>query len=214
MAKILLVEDDLRQMAWAEQSLTAHELFQAGSMKEYQEFLRTERMFNLVITDLFLPGKPGGAPDYTLGLDIFDGALRGLAREEIQGAALVSNFEHHVAAMVFGSEGHNEDSSFGNTMRILNRYSRSLGKRLETQDDKLIVTAEGGKRAWNMMFVVDLDMDNYTHFLSPDGRVLTKAEIGALFSGRKYITGIEAIKEGYLNLKPYSVIVEGLLSED
>jgi len=110
--KILIIEDDPRQITWAKECLKNHELIFLNSFEEYQQFDKKKKEeMHIVITDLFLPRKTGEENTEALGHLIFSKQLEllqhkryfkffnpnfWLAKINLFGLALLSDYEHHI----------------------------------------------------------------------------------------------------------------------
>lgn len=205
--RILLVEDDLRQIGLAQQVLTGHDLLACQCFEDTKAYFdpygqqhELVQPFDLLVTDLLLPFKPGADPDHKIGLRIFETGLALLARDKIKGLALVSNFEHHV--------------NMENIMKLprdelerLGKLVYNLGKSIWTGGDCLTV-GKISPKAWNAIFLFDLHINHYSHLLSPEGEMWTREDLQKTHGnlGR-------AIQAGFILPKPFALVVEGLLKE-
>lgn len=97
--KILLVEDDARQIEWAKKCFKKHRLTICESEKAF--LANDPTSFDCVITDLFLPKSKGEQPDYQVGLNIYKQLVELTNNNQLKACALLSNFEHHCDKMNF-----------------------------------------------------------------------------------------------------------------
>ena len=203
--KILIIEDDPCQIAWAKQCLNEHELTFAESEDEFYEILYNpyitkdglvgtrEKTFDFAITDLFLPIKKGESTSPIIGKGIFESCVGiQMKYSEMKGCALFSNYEHHVS---------NELSFF--------KVGYCGG---ETIDTYMIDNRNGEWEARKAFVVIDMLYDCYSNFLTKEGEIITleNLEEKSKCCGKQTIAFIR--EESIVLLKPYERILDCLLS--
>jgi hypothetical protein len=204
-AKIFLLEDDERQVSWAQRRLAGHELTVARVF-DSSSVIRLFSGFDLVVTDLVLPEQLGDRVSqawWSVGLRAYYAALRCLHWRRIKGAALVSNFEHHLYEG--GDEPTDPDMIRREIASIEMEVGKARGKTIRWSEGLVVSEVETPLNA-----VVDFDHTYYfvTHFLDPQGKVRTRQEIPEARSCPEFIR-----QEGWLILKPYEEVVDALLMD-
>lgn len=208
--KILLIEDDERQINYAQQVLAGHELTVMRSWKELDDPSDLFRQFDFIITDLMLPKEQADGsksiPDWKVGLGIYTRALCSLRRGEVKGVALVSNLEHHV----------DEIRDYNEVMRGISDAPQSadvsVGKQLEWDWE-----GEKGKEhpaarvtsrvdsSMNYLSVFDRSIWCMVEFLDQQGQIQTVAAGEA---------NPQVVREnGWTISKPYREVVAALLMD-
>lgn len=203
--KILIIEDDPRQIAWAKECLKEHELTFAESEEEFYKILYNpfvgmdglvdtrEKTFDFAITDLFLPIKKGESTSLEIGRGIFEGlASYQVKYNKMKGCALFSNYEHHLSDAL---------SSF----KL--QYSPNIDK-LNCYE---IENINGEWEAKKAFAVIDMCWEQYSHFQTTTGEILTLEEIKEKgINCEKGLIGF--IKEESISLlKPYQRILDCLI---
>jgi len=208
--KILLIEDDVRQVQFAQQTLSGHELFVCGCKHEAQKYFKASycgcellQPFDLMVTDLFLPARsdPGYKPSYIIGLDLFEAGLRLFAQDMIKGVALISNFEHHV-------NDSEVDDDCRSRVGTVQKLTQIFGKRVFCDEDNQLRVMKSSPKSWNALTLFDVHVDNYTHVLSPQGELMPKAKVYKQFGSMK-----AAKTEGFSLAKLFKFVVNGLLQD-
>lgn len=204
--KILLAEDDPRQVKLAQQTLSDHELLVCQYRNAAVEYFdvwgdnyHLFKSFDLLLTDLLLPFEADGKPDYKAGMSLFQKGMGLLAHEMIQGVALVSNFEHHLDM---------DEAVPQDELEQIGKLVRTFGKSVVRGDEGNLTTARISPKGWNAIFLFDLHINNYTQLLSPTGELQPKEEVL-----QRYGRMDAAKKAGFILPKPYALVVAGLLKE-
>ncbi len=217
--KILLIEDDERQINYAQQVLVGHELtvmrfYRRGvmtSLKFYQQF-------DLVITDLVLPHEPcnpniPSEPYWGRGVEIYFFAMYALSRGYVKGVALVSNYEHHIDSperedVVYCREQIERElrEAEGNTF-----HDFGNGKDIDWWHNNQVIS--NSETPHNFTVVFDR---NFTlcSFLDKSGRIVCPNDLPKMSPEftyedlKKYVNS-----EGLYILKPYKEVVDALLMD-
>ena len=220
--KILLVEDDERQLVYAREILKEHTLDIAADADEATAIIERATKPEIVMTDLYIPWDSESNLDrpkkasFKAGLTIFQLALKKLVIGEIKGLALVSNFEHHVHGLEPEAEqplrSFYEDQAFlSATLHLID----IVGKELKIYNNGKWFTSKK-KHSLTVCVFFDKDLTFFKHFLSPEGKVVSGEEKEQhLVAGTELISEIDQytlVREGDLNLKPFHRIVEVLTS--
>lgn len=196
--RILIVEDDVRQITWAKESLKEHVLAFCENKEEFEK--ENINNYDVVMTDLFLPEHANNIPDCKVGLSIFSQLVQGVKNGVISKCALVSNLEGH-----------------------LNKDFRE-----NCHDDWEIIIKEHEKWMSDCKTRLDLNIGFYdespfhrvTHFMSPEGNIVSKEKLEVMRNNnllREEVAdraiGYVACKwNGYIILKPYNLILSELFS--
>ena len=212
--KILLIEDDERQINYAQQVLAGHELTVMRSWKQLGDPSDLFRQFDFIITDLMLPlEREDGSkstPDWKVGLGIYTKALASLDLGEIKGVALVSNYEHHVENA--RESGWDHDEVKREIMHApQSAYVSSVGKRIEWD-------RRGGQIISKVVSMVDHPM-NYlaifdrsiwlmTEFLDQKGQVRVVTEVPEGIIPREFFR-----EQSLSIIKPYKEVIDALLMD-
>lgn len=219
MAKILIVEDDKRQLEWARSSLSNHTVLSVENWLGFSSF--GKESLDLIITDLMIPedDKEEG-PKARFGLRVFLEAICLLSQQKIKGMALISNYEHHAhnlnidnvceddlsselmhnMKLIFGSIG----KKVSNTYQTENTSIRDLWQ----NDDSLNVYQEG---PMNIVFIYDLPFYSYSFFFDTKTKKAIKRKDFVKGVENQYDYIMKSIKEGgCIPLKPYKEIVKAL----
>ncbi len=220
MANILLIEDDERQIRWAKESCSEHNLtifttrFEWANSKIYSELEDNSQTKDstLFLTDLYLPYKKGDIPSPG-GLYLFVESLKWLILKQMSGVAILSNFDHHIY------EDRLEQFERGQ-LNGIDMIVDNLGKHIEAKwQDKFrwmdLSIESSVPNPLNMLIMYDsVIVEGYTHFMSPEGKILNRKEIEDKFGHGKYSEHPAklAMKAGYLNLKPFKFVVDVLMS--
>jgi len=217
--RILIIEDDSRQIAWAKECLKEHELTFAESEQEFKrlifkkgwdesnnEVTRIELPFDFVITDLELPIEKGRLTSVHIGKGIFELLVHFTKLREgrtgmIRGCALCSCFEHHIAA---GKESRTEMFIIESTWSYWqNGHVNHLVGSLDSCSDVA-----------NIISVIGRPLMFYHHFVNRDGDILTKEEVEEKFSDSDRHSNplsVAVTEGGYTPLKLYSEIIANLI---
>lgn len=212
--RILLIEDNKHQIAWAKECLKDYELTIVESEQEFHEIIFQKRKvfgyeeellvmvfpFDFAITDMELPIEKGHSTSPHIGKGIFELLVQKTLEEnkkpernELKGCALVSNYEHHAAQrkgeLIFG------------TIDFTWQYGRkceSLGKPWEPS---------------KVLKVLDLHGSSYSHYSTRDGEVITKEEVEKRYGGGSTTSWALAVKPegGCVYLKPYDKVLDCLI---
>lgn len=216
MANILLVEDDERQIKWARDCCSNYNLMVFTTTAEFYDSEiydglehKSKAMGDtLLLTDLRLPYKAEETPCPKEGLYLFTNALKWLAREQLKGVALLSNFEHHVY-----EEEQLEELVRGQLSGVVLAVYY-LGKHISSEWEigfrwLGLKIGSFSSNPLNMLAMYDsLNIEGYRHFMSPEGIVLSREMVEEQFDDKR--PARSAMKAGCLNLKPFDFVIENL----
>ena len=127
--KILVVEDDLDQIEYAKGSLGDHDLTIFQTAKEFFDDREIFDIYDIILTDLFLPEKNGSESRSECGFRIIRRLVstyfqNGHKHPHLKGVGLVSDFEHHTSDLT------GQELKYLNIFKIfsisLEYYSRKL----------------------------------------------------------------------------------------
>lgn len=196
--KILIVEDDIRQITWAKKCLREHALTFCENKEEFEKEIITN--YDIVMTDLFLPEHVNDTPDYKIGLNIFNQLVKEVESGMLPKCLLVSNLEGHL----------NKDFRENNLddWRIINEEHEKWMDDCKTRLNP------------NIGFYDQSPFHRITHFMSPEGKILSNEELEEMrrkgflreeLANR--LIGYVACKwNSYIILKPYDKILNEMFS--
>ncbi|GEM_PF-1276163 len=214
--KILLVEDDSRQIEYAKIILKDYDLDVAVDTDEATKKIDRKSKPQIVLTDLHLPSNlyDKDRPNAGNGLSFFSIALRELAKGEIEGLALVSNFEHHVhESKPQIGQSHEDFIKEKEAVNTATAFLDTIGKVVFVYDTGRWNFVKN-KNSLNVCSFIDKELNFYKHFLSPDGKIYTSEEKEQERVKESILmpdlNPYRLVPEGYLNLKPFHKIVEVL----
>lgn len=193
--KILVIEDDPRQITWAKESLKDNELTIAQTGKEAESY--DFKMFDIILTDLFLPDVINGKTSYKIGLKFFHEIVALVKTNQLKACALISNFEGHL------NKGEIELSDVEYLSNERTKWYRSRGLYGDEKIDSRI------DFFWREQF------SSYDNLMSSDGKIHTREEIQTMREdGTLPEDGLRAELSacknyGFVLLKPYGRIVDG-----
>lgn len=196
--KILLVEDDPKQITWAKKVFEHDEL---RVYENWHDFYNRENLpTDFVITDLSIPRNNHNEKESlpTWGLSVFGRCINLLKNKEIKGLALVTNFEHHWHKMK-----EVEIKLFYSIQQIV----ESLGKKVErSRETKELFLQENN--FLNMVFLFDCNV-LVNNVMSPEGEMLTREECIDRENLKEEMFAARLLCEkGYVNLKPYKEVLD------
>jgi CheY-like chemotaxis protein len=212
MAKFLIIEDGPEQRRHAQNQIQGHSLTFATTAEEVPKM----EQFDFVLTDLFLPKSEGEEPDPEVGECLFREALQVLEDDNVDGVALVSNYEHHMddsSMRKFLSDYYEsaytlQDLGFERWQSYLAGLASALSE--ESEEDK---------RKDKVIIVFDANIQGYSHFINSSGEIVLKDEVPDAPSedtaaDEVAVIDIEhACKElGWEPAKPWGDVVEALNS--
>lgn len=205
MAKILLLEDDERQIQWARKSLVDHVLTVYTEGGDIQDLIHNHKP-DFVIIDLHLP-LAHYEPRISYAMDAFYVALETLiaSDESVNGVALVGNYEHHVDWSEPSSDRLSiiEAGYLINTSRII----EAIGKRVKGADIRNLHFTSNTNSPLNLLFWYDVSLRLYSHYMTEDGTIINIERR----SNEAVNDIVRDIRKGkYVNLKPYPFIVKSL----
>lgn len=214
--RILLIEDDERQINYAQQVLVGHELTVMRSWKELGNPSGLFRQFDLIITDLMLPKEQAdgsvSAPDWKVGLDIYTKTLASLDLGEVRGVALVSNYEHHVDDA--RKSGWDHDEVKREIMHApMSACIVGVGKHLEWDWEGKTVAAWVSSREdmpINYISVFDRSIWLMTEFLDQESQIRL-AYPNDMPMGKPISQYLK--EQGWIIPKPYREVVDALLMD-
>lgn len=211
--RILLIEDNKHQIAWAKECLKDHKLTIAESEQEFYEIVFQKRRncvmedlvmalpFDFAITDMELPIEKGHLTSPHIGKGIFEFLVEDTLEEykdpaisELKGCALVSNYEHHAAQRK------------GELLFDLINYTWQYGNNCESIG-----------KPWEpskVLKVLDLHGSTYSHYSTKDGEIITREEVDKRYGGdHRLASWALAVTEegGCMYLKPYDKILDCLI---
>lgn len=203
--KILVVEDSSLQINWAKNCFEDHELVIAESQEEYLNI--DLKVFDLIITDLFLPVKKGERPVPEVGIMIAEQITDLSLKGEIKAKwSIVSDIDGHISQEDREKVIKIQEWRSGFFSRIQYRF-----KDLFWKDGEII--RESFCRG-DYSFIVNNLMNNCMH-LEKDGEIFKRyGSDGAEQILNSQIVGL--IREhGMKMLKPYDIIfIYAFRSED
>lgn len=202
MAKILVIEDNNAQLSWAKKELKGHDVTFATNTHEGGNTLMNAKFmigsnFDLVIVDMGLPRTEGGKPEFKNGLELFEDALVAMQNGKLQGAAIVSNYEHHVHHDV---DSEQLDRAY-QKLNFIRKVSIQLFRSEETNE----IEYKKDVNMANVVIFFDSNLSVYPAFKKKDGKIVNSRYLG---HQEKYAL----VKDGgAINLKPFKEIVNALL---
>ncbi len=195
--KILVIEDSSLQINWAKNCFKKHELVIAESQEEYLKL--DLKIFDLIISDLFLPVKKGEQPTPEVGMmiaqQITDLSLKGDIKAKW---SIVSDLDGHISQ---------EDRE--QCMKIQEWRDNFFAKiqykftDLFWENGRLI---RGGFSKGKYSFIVN-GLVNYCMHLEKDGKIMKRfGSDGAEKTFKSPIVGL-VCEHGMKMLKPYDIIL-------